>query len=582
MRKTDKSQSQPQFQVSGFTLSVTILGALLLLTWTSWLAPKLGVPYSASWVMTLSVLLVFGILLVVKLAVSVSNLRDILRTWPIAIAPVLGSGTLVISAIRWNGAPIWAMNGDMVWNTLSALFIIKDGGVSYSQHANPAPLTNIIMAFSYGSEPGFLHILQANAAIICILLALTSIVSGSYVFGQSQHLHWAVRALLVFAVAWMPFTGMILDGMFRLGLLNVLTSYLLLWMMWIIYSDERQPWLMRVSFLFFLTSVMLASWAPLAAFPVLLGVLVILQNRKEWRSKLQTGNRGQLIFVAIGGLQFVGYAIFVTLPDLRLAGSHLGADGAYPPWDPAEVMVIVVAMIALVANSLQMPPLHEGGVGRRLPAGAAVILGGAALVFLYLVRQRPEGQGFWGYYPMKFSSLVVMLLVGISVVLIGKYIHEAQKFTRQATIAAFAVPLYLFAVLAPLQWVAGTYAFAPTVALARQAPDAEKMQAITDLVSVENAELDGIEIFSMWHENSDSLMNTFLLQLEADKGTDAVREHAYVLDPQKMRQICDLIGDVEQPVNIFTKVDPTEYLNLLERSCAPGVQVNIFNVLPKE
>jgi hypothetical protein len=572
----NREKSQAGLGIDHLMALVLVL-ILFVVAWIIWIAPRIGANFLVTMITTGTALL-FVLALTTRLGLRQPNLLHSFRfAWPAFVAPIVGGGSLVISALRWEGMPDWALQGDMVWNTATALFINSAGGVVFETHANPAPLTNAILALFYGLDPSFAAVLRGNATVIIVTLVLSSIISGFYSVRMLNNARPLVRFLIIVAVGWLPFTAIALDGVFRLGLANVLVSYLALWIVWVIYMSRESPWHHRVSLLLLSAVVLLASWAPLAVIPCVLFLVVMYEDRNFWLRDWKISPKRFLVPI-FSLIQLMFYVLLVTLPDLNKAGSHLGANGAYPPLDASEALVIILIITLIAVNSIQL--LLKQSEGWRMAAGTIAVLLAAVLVFIYLVGQRGAGESFWGYYPIKFVSLIIFLFTGISVVTIASYIRKQQPLYRQLVIGTSAIPLYLIAILAPMQWAMGSYTFGPTLVAAVSPPSAERLQAISDLVTVEDADLDGIELFVKWNPNEDAFVNSYLFQLAVERGDDPIRGFAYTFDPSIPSQFCEVLKAADQPVTVFTHLDEGAFLNSFLRGCENTNSLTVSNQLP--
>lgn len=559
-------------------LAAGVIVVLFSLAWSVWLVPKLGWGFGGT--LFIAVVVLGGVLVsgfwVWHRFPDPRSLFGV--TWPSLIAPILGGGMLLLSLIRWDGMPEWALQGDMVWNTASALFINESGGVLYESHANPAPLTNAIFSLSYGLNPSFEAVLRGNAIMVTTMLVLVSLLGGVHVARLTAHASAVVRVLLVFAAGWLPFTAIVLDGMFRLGLANVIVSYLILWAVWIFHMATELRGSVRVVFLLMSGTVLLASWAPLASVAIALVVFAYFEQRQRWSLGLLQ-KKQDIIWQALAVVSLLAYVVCVTLPDLRKAGGHLGANGAFPPLDAAEALVILVIAALFAINAVQVG--SRGSSAWQMGAGALSVMMLAGVAFVYLVMQRPPGESFWGYYPMKLASLTILLLVGASISIISTFILKSQKLARQAVIAASVLPIYLIAILSPAQWSISLSTFAPAASAMLKAPDPSRVQLIRDLIVVENANLEGVEVFVNWIDEQDAFGNTFLFQLAVDQGDDPIRGFAYTFDPKEPGQLCDVVETANQTVTVFTRLDADVFHTRYLANCAVAEQVVVLNELPE-
>ena len=141
-------------------------------------------------------------------------------------APVVASMMLVIGWVRSGGYPIWAMTGDMIWNTWQSLFLHANGGVGLGENSNPAPLTNVLFALGYGvvPEPSLGHIFQTHGWVLLVIGALASFLSGYYTAMRAQGMNIFVGSFLAFTVGWLPYTGVTFFQISEAGHANIFAS----------------------------------------------------------------------------------------------------------------------------------------------------------------------------------------------------------------------------------------------------------------------------------------------------------------------------------------------------------------------
>lgn len=505
--------------------------------------------------------------------------------WPAWIAPLVGTALLLVDWVRGGVAPRWALNGDMVWNTAQSLFIHSDGGVQSAIHPNPAPLTNLLFAIGYGpgNDPSLGWVFDVHAGVIVLLAAASSLVSGLYVARRSAALHPFVRACLVIAVAWLPYTGGLLGGVVMLGHANALTSYLALWLGWVVFSEPTLRALQKVALLLLLSTVIASSWAPLTVVPVALGVLAAVFALRDWR-KYRVGSTKDLVVAGAAFVQLAAYALLVTLPDLRRDGGGLKSDGAVIMVGPL-FMLMVMALIVLVAivTGLWKPRSEMLRENREVALGVGVVLLFSAPVFAYMLLQRAGQPTLWGYYPVKFITLLAMVLAGVLIASVASMISPRAGWAKQALAALIAVPLFV-SVLAPA-FLAGQRwgAFSPSIVLSQSGDVQADAAATKELIRIFDERQFSAQVAVEVAGDSgwESLINNYLIQLSAEGSRDQIRVYAYTLNTQDPQQMCDMIALWDEEVTVWTVPERVEPLTAQLGECPAASTVSV-EVAPTE
>lgn len=564
---------------TGGLLLVSIVASVLLvsITWMSYLAPTMGLGIVTIRITCTLITAATAAVLLLKHSRYKRTVRFIQNEWIAFVAPLIGALSLGVAAYRASWTPLWVMSGDMVWNTVQSLLIFEDGGLASQKHTNPAPLTNEIFALFYSENAPLVSVFRAHAIVVIILICSISLISGLYASKRLSHLKGIVRFPLVFAVSWLPFTSLLLEPVARLGHANSMASLLLLWLCWVVYAEQSLPWTSKVALLGLIATAILASWAPLVIVPVALGVLAIWDGLRFGISLRQVPG---LIPATLSLLQFVVYGAVVTLPDFLRESEALGADGAAVPlhqW-AALLLWMVVTLLALVTFQRSKDSRQD-----RAEATAALLLLTVTTTALgYLVFQRIEqGSPAWGYYPIKLVSLALLLLLGVSVVMIGRLIPREAPSSHQLVRAAFGLPLYLFAILVFSNWTLNANTLAPSIALMKADAPAEQALAIQQLESVAaNDTSDSISLFFKWGA-LDDLADAYLLQMEADQATDSIRWFAYFFDRSKPSEWCKFAAETTGQIRVFTHLDREAFLSKYFANCSGNInRVEVLNEVP--
>lgn len=532
--------------------SATISAALLGFVWGASLVPRLSCePRPLGLLLTLTLAIACALLCLLMLGRKsegdASTLLKFRECWPALLAPAIGTSLLAIGWVRSHGFPVWAMNGDMVWNTAQSLFVHQDGGVVPSVHPNPAPLTNTLFALAYGqaADPSLGTVFVAHATVLLVLAVLAAVLSGLYVALRASGLNPLVRVGLTFGVSWIPYTGALFGAVTEFGHANVLTSYLVLWLAWIVYAERTIPRVMRVSLLLILTTVTVATWAPLAVVPIalaLVGFVDMLRERAQASELHARVKPWQWLVLVLGAVQLSVYGLLVTLPDLNREGAALGQDGSGLAFTPqaATTTFVALGISAFVTWWLARRSQNCGDV-ETVSRGALSVLVLSMPALAYLLLQRQGMTYLWGYYPAKFVSILALVSVGVMIASIAAVTPRRFGVFRQLIPVAVCVVLFALPTLGPFGWAPGMRSLAPGVHLAIQPTDAKKLEPLRALVEIYD-ERPGQASLLLDHDLWGELMvNGYLIQLSTERSTDPVRAYAYVGDHLNAAQLCDLL-----------------------------------------
>lgn len=562
-------------------LALSILGVLLMVPWVAALFPLVRAGTTA-YVLTVAFgAAVIATYFVVRLFQNPPTRATAKGALYALVAPLIVAITLGVSMFRSNGAPSWALRGDMIWNTAQSGFVYRDGGVLTELHPNPAPLTNEIFAAFYGFDDSLGNVFLAHALAITALLVLLSLIGGLYVARVTDGLNSFVQFCLVFAAGWIPCTGLVLSGVFELGHANVLTSLLALWVAWIVYAAKELGFWLRAAGVVASMTVVLASWAPLVAIPVALLAVILWQHRGGKLIRKPPSAR-TLIIVSFSVVQLVLYVMLVTVPDFRRSSGALASNGAAGGLSigSAAVFAVTVFLVALIVAIIQF----NSRAYRDIGIGMLAIFAISVPVLGYLFAQR--GSEFWGYYPIKYTLIALTLLLGISIAAIGSVCHRTPNVLAQILIGAIGIPVVLVALAVQPGPIYGT--IAPTLKEAIRIPIPHELQAIQDLIHLQNIDEDtSVSIVVDWNETTgiegttaDGLVNAYLLQLTADRSSDPIRHFAYFLDTSDSDQLCELITTAEQDFLILTREEPEQFRIDRLSGCPAADQVLVLNSIP--
>lgn len=491
--------------------------------------------------------------------------------WVAAAAPLLGTTTLVIATIR-SGWPTWAMNEDMVWNTAQSLFIVGEGGVGQGPHANSAPLTNALFAIAITFGGGALRsTLIAQAIVIGLAACAASAISGLVVARQTRALAPLSRFILIFAVGWLPYTGALLGTVICFGHANSITSYLLLWLAWAVYSDDTIAPLSRVALLACITTAVAASWAPLVSIPVALGTVVFLGMLKN---RVRSGMRAWLGFtVAVGQLGV--YALWVTLGGLQ-GTAALRQDGGTPSLGRRNALIVALVIVAVAfAVLLASRTRRDGRMLANAGGGALASLVLSAPMLAYLIAQRAGAASLWGYYPLKYTLLLLLFLAGVLAAPLANLL-TGNRASRIASLVA-AVILVMMPVLACFGWMPSFTAAATGIRAALHPASPSQVRAL-DAMGLISDLRPGQASLLLADPDNEAIANKFLIQLSSFSSEGPERVYSYVPGHLDDEQQCDLIGVWEREVAVFVPPDEVDATASRLARCPAGSSVTVIPI----
>lgn len=569
-------------------VALGILAWLFVIAWVAVLVPRWGKERSGAFFWLCAVALACILIWIMsrqnaRLDRGVPTGRLIWIAW---VSPVFGTASLLYLGVRSAGMPAIAMNNDMVWNTAQALFVHSDGGVLPESHPNPAPLTNVLFALAYGpqGEVSLRTVFVAQFLVIVAAAFLASLVSGLFVFRSSAGAAPLLRSLLTVMVGWAPYGGVVLGSVFSFGHVNVLLSYLVMWLIWIVFSEGSR--ISRIAGCSIGVTILLALWAPLIVFPISLLIVSILHGGR-WRNRGLTMPRREAlnIRVAIVGtlslVQMAVYLLLVTAPDLGREGGALAAEGASLPFSRKSALALLFVILLGLAVAWFMSPASRSLRDKIKALLLATVFGLAACG--YLVYQRHEASAtLWGYYPIKFFAIYGIVLAGIVATILGEVAAGRKKCSGRWSVGALAMVLLFVAAFAPLSWNIRFGTVAPGIAQGREETEIQT-EDIRQLVQVHDAQTDEAAFFLDWNGPlRDSFVNRYLIQLSTQRSTDPARRFAYYFDPSSDSDLCALLTAWDRDVTIYARSGGTS-TDLGERlkGCTLSYSIIVKTELPE-
>lgn len=468
---------------------------------------------------------------------------------PVALIALVGFLTLSSGNLQW------AMHNDAAWNLVSTRTMVEDGGLDAIAHPNAAPLTPGLLAIAIAVgraavAPGDLLAHDvAGFASFWLVAALTAAVLAALIGARS--VHGGTRTARIVAAglcSLLPVSWFTFGFATQFGFYNATLALVLLLATWLAWLEARVAPVSAAAVLSLAAVALLATWAPLAIIPFGLAAFALVSRLS---SLLRTGGKGRAVVVLILAVAPLPlYVLAVTLPDLRRDGAALAVDGGFMWLQVTHVVVIIAVAIGIaVLNAIQRSQVHP------LIGLLVVCLAGAA-AGIYLVAQRlGAGASPWGYYPAKFSWILVsLILVILTSSLAGEMAGLRGRPFASAGVASIAlvVPLALMLLVPPgpgrLASILTPVEIALDSTVESNEPVAQRLFELADPARNTLA-------LSYMGPANDAFLNHWLLQLGATSGADPIRTFAYTLDPTNEVQACEAVHAWQSPVRVVTS-DP--------------------------
>lgn len=472
---------------------------------------------------------------------------------PIAAVPVLV--VVAISVKAYLGSDYeWAMRNDAVWNLVTTRVMIEDGGLNAISHPSAAPLTPGLLAIvaAVGRDAvASGDLLRHDAGRFANFWLLAVLVSGllaALIGARSVHggARWA-RLLAAMLTGLLPMSWFFFGFAAQYGFYNAAVSMVLLLATWLAWLETRVAPVLGAAVLSLAGVALLATWAPLAIVPFALAMFALVSRM----TALPRGSRrrpGVLLLVAAAA-PIPLYVWGVTLPDLAREGAALAVDGGFFDLEPIHALVIATITLAVaILNSVQRHQVHQLN-------GVVIVVVSALVAAGYLVFQRRETAELWGYYPAKFSWLILSLLL---VILASSLASEMVSLNGRVLSAigtagvAIAVPVVLMLLVPPTigRFVSlfAPLAIATNTGFAAGDPAAERLFELAE---------PGTPTLALFYEDAvvERFVNSWLLQLEAESAEDPIRLYSYILVPQDELQACEAVRAWGRTVRVVT-TDP--------------------------
>jgi hypothetical protein len=494
------------------------------------------------------------------------------------IAPlIVPVGYLIVAIVSFlwlemtaNPHLAFAMNGDAVWNTVSARFIVADGGVNPSLHPNPSPLTAGLLAgaIAPGRElvagTGLLaHDITRQAQLWLGLVFATSILTAIIVFRRMATSKNATRVIVSALASALPWTWFYSGFAFTFGFYNATLALVVLLAVWILWLEGNKHPRWALAMLSLGSLNLLATWAPLAPLP--LALMLVLFMGKSWKYWWSPGLWRAFVTLVTIALP-VGYLAGVTLADVQREGGALSVDGGIFDFRPA--LIVAVMALAIMGNfvSFRSPQTKQELRGIL----SIVVVSTVAIGFL--IFQRRDQADLWGYYPVKLSWILATFLIIVIVSQLASLLQKFAESRRRTGLylgSAIAFMISLMAMVNPpslpdiftpvsLIFSKGVSHNDANVLLASQLASPTERNIAAQLMST---------------VESDLFINNWLLQLQATTSQDPVRWFSYYLDGTDTAMVCDATQAWGEGTTVVTS--STTFTEEFHVSC-PGVEVAVI------
>jgi hypothetical protein len=536
-----------------WTLAMTasVLIPLWLLTLAIRVYPVIGIDMNTANIVGLVAVssIAIGSLLVRRDPIVLPPRPTIRTAALVAISPALIGLVAVFVGFASGWTRIsWAMNSDAIWNTMMARGLYEDGGVAGASAGNAAPLTVALMAAALGPGRGsatklLAHDVGREAELWVLAIMLVSALAGLTV-AQAVRNGTTLRVLGVGVAGLFVATWYVAGFSFQYGFYNVMPAIAVLLSSWIVWMESRRAPVIAAAIQFLTGTVLLATWAPLAAVPVVLGVMTLVVHTAP---ALRHRGPVSLAITIAAIVQFVLYATLVSLADLGGGGAALSGTGAMAPVTPAILFILAGAL--LCAAVLQ----STGRTDRSVSTGLFAVCAAAVLAYGFLAWQLRGPAKMWGYYPAKFvwlvSIVMVVLLIAASFRIISRGGRRGAR-TWIATAGVFVLIGGVIGAVPPSLMRLG--ALLPVADIVREKGASARDEAAAVLFDLSESDAPVIVARLSEDPGDDYFINGWLLQTQAESSDDPIRRFAYYLNAEDPVQVCGAIEELGDGAVVHT------------------------------
>lgn len=541
-------------QKTGYVFAIAAATVTLLFALACWyqIAPFLpGDLRIKTYLIEVSVTLAIVVLLGLRRNINFPSKVSLSYFWPASIVPLISASTIFTLGLAGNLGYSWAMHNDAVWNIVVSRFVTHDGGVVSSIHSNASPLIPEMLSFSslsgrdLNSVSSLFEHDMTRAAETWILVALLSSIIGGLISLSIRRINqmW-FRVVTAVSVSSLPLAWFSLGYALEFGFYNATLALLLMLTMWLIWQTGAANQYARLGALGLALLVCLAAWGPLALIPASLSLLALLLILKQ---KIKATTLWEKWFVGLSWTIAIAYGLLVTIPDLRAQSGALGADGGIFEIAPIQAGITIGSCFLVIGLSSWL--LRE----RELLLGICVFTISSLIAITYLALQRGQDVSRWGYYPVKYSWLLMCALLVIATAFALVLIFSSRLRNRYKFISALMAGMFMFALAwqMPIRQPPTYLSVFPVANIISHTGVAKEDEYADRLFSLAVSGRPTIAYKGL-DPLSDQFADKWLLQLESKSSQDKVRYWAYFFDPTIQDHLCRALIDWDTEVTIVT------------------------------
>ncbi len=376
--------------------------------------------------------------------------RQALAVWlPASLGSLVWIGTTVAAQFVSGAARLsWAMYGDAANNLFYANTVLDAGGVTLGADSNPVPLTAAIIAVAldpshHGAGTGALgNDLTMFTVAWTVLLALGCVSLGAVVASAIPAGRLRLASVAGLLGSLLPLTWFVGGMPTHWGYFNASVVLPLLCAAWFAYlSSSRFP-VASLCLLAGVSTLMLATWAPLVVLPGALGAVVIVRHWAVLRPI--RGLRALALLLAV--IQLLIWIAVQSVPSYLQQGDALDAPGSQQAPYPATWVALVVILLVMVA----LAALWRRREGSPMLGGiVALAVSGVAVVVL-LLQQAWDGAIPWSsYYPTKLSWMLCVFFGTLTLSLASGLLARLPSRFAAAAVAALGIAALVLCVVFP-------------------------------------------------------------------------------------------------------------------------------------
>lgn len=539
---------------NGFVLGLTLALAILMASLAIWYQVSARLPWdlrSETFFLEVVFSIVLSILIGNSQPSNIPVFSEIRSYWPAFIVPLITGFFIFCFGITSQLGYSWAMQNDAIWNLVVSRFVTNDGGVISERHPNPSPLIPELLSFSSLSGRSnqneltlFQHDITRAAETWLILALLCSLLSGLIALSLRNYQNKWLRILSGLIASAIPLSWFSFGYALEFGFYNASIATLLMLLIWALWQTGKHLPYHRLGGLAVILLCCLSAWGPLAAIPVSLSFVALIEI---FRHKDKPQSTNQIVFCAATWLIVIVYGLLITIPDIQKQSGSLSADGGIFEIHPiTAALTVFLSTVAIVFVSLQLKDKNSfwGIIFFAFSCLAAIA---------YLALQRGAEVSKWGYYPVKFTWLLMIFLIILLCVFMISWIDSTRYNSKIKTtlLIASLVSTVFLAWQMPIRTPPTNLSFFPLLNILTHTGVAKDDSYSDRLFSLAVQGKPTIA-FQGQDKASDQFVNQWLLQIESQSSEDKIRYWAYFLDSTNKDQLCAALKDWAKPVRIVT------------------------------